>query len=205
MITQERFVTACQKYYARNGLEPGNPLHGEWHKAHYPVPRCLGGTEWVWLLIHHHALQGVIQSEEMGCCCLYTWERKYLPARYLTLYRKWRTEHGRRSAKLVAEKYSWSQWQRDSWQRMTPEQRKNRLRGVTSPQAIERAKKNLALVRERCRKKVKLTVNKTVYHCDSVKSAITILRDNNIRTSPNVVYDVLKQRIQRNDFSIVYE
>jgi hypothetical protein len=204
MISQERFVTACQKYYARNGLEPGNPLHGEWNKAHYPLPQCLGGTEWVWLLVHHHALQGVIQSEEVGHCCLFSWEKKYLPSRYLSFYYKWKSENGKRSAKIVSEKYDWSQWQLDSWQRMTPDQRKNRLRGMTSPESKEKAKRSRALTAEKQRKKVKLTVNNVSYCCDSVTSAITVLRDNNIRISPNTVYNVLKQRDQRDDFSIVY-
>jgi hypothetical protein len=95
MITQERFVTACQRYYARNGLEPGNPLHGVWHLAHYPTPKCLGGTEVVWLLVHHHALHGVVQSEEVSHCCVFTWEPDYLPPRYKAIHAKWRSWLGR--------------------------------------------------------------------------------------------------------------
>jgi hypothetical protein len=113
MITQERFVTACQKYYARNGLEPGNPEHGEWHKAHYPTPRSLGGTEWVWLLKAHHAIQGVIQSEELQHRCIYYWELDLLPKYYLPYGEKWRKVIPPRREKEVDEEFT--DWHRSTW------------------------------------------------------------------------------------------
>lgn len=61
-------------------------MHGDWHKAHYPLPQCLGGTDWVWLLVADHAIQGVLQSLEFNKRCIRSWERKYLPAEYLPLY-----------------------------------------------------------------------------------------------------------------------
>lgn len=97
MISQKVFITACSRYYLRNKLEPGNPLHGEWHQAHYPTPKCLGGESTVWLLKHHHALHGIIQSEEVGHCCVFTWERSLLPKRYQLLYDKWRSWLGSRA------------------------------------------------------------------------------------------------------------
>ncbi len=79
MITQQEFVADCYLDYAARGLEPGNPEHGEWHKAHYPVPECLKGTEWIWLLEEHHAIQGILQSAEYNHRCFYGyWEEKYL-------------------------------------------------------------------------------------------------------------------------------
>jgi hypothetical protein len=113
MISQERFVTACKKYYARNGLEPGNPFHGKWHKAHYPLPECLGGIEWVWLLKHHHAIQGIIQSEEMQYRCIFGWEIKLLPKYYLPYGEKWRKvipPKKRRKAKA-----EFSEWHKLTW------------------------------------------------------------------------------------------
>lgn len=89
MITcQHEFVEFCRQQYLELGLEPGNPLHGDWHKAHYPVPRCMGGEDWVWLLTTDHAIQGVLQSLEYSRRCIRSWERKYLPAEYLPLYSK---------------------------------------------------------------------------------------------------------------------
>jgi hypothetical protein len=90
MITQQEFVDCCYKFYGRKGLEPGNPLHGEWHKAHYPVPESLGGVEWIWLLKNHHAIQGVIQSEEFQTCCLFYWEQQFLSRYYLSFFLKWK-------------------------------------------------------------------------------------------------------------------
>jgi len=87
MITcQHKFVEYCQAYYTEIGISPGNPLDGEWHKAHYPVPKCLGGEEWVWLLKPHHAIHGVLQSIEFQHRCIRSWEKNYLPPDYLELY-----------------------------------------------------------------------------------------------------------------------
>jgi hypothetical protein len=116
MITQEQFVTACHKYYTRNNLEPGNPKHGEWHKAHYPYPRCLGGTEWVWLLKRHHAIQGVIQSEELGHRCIYRWELKYLPKYYLQFGHKWtKVRSPRNPNNPKRRRAETSDWHRLTW------------------------------------------------------------------------------------------
>jgi len=87
MITcQHEFVDHCQSLYKKLKLEPGNPLHGDWHKAHYPTPKCLGGCDWIWLLPVDHAVQGVLQSIEFEHRCVYSWERKFIPADYLPLY-----------------------------------------------------------------------------------------------------------------------
>jgi len=89
MITcQHEFVAHCQNLYKSLNLEPGNPLHGDWHKAHYPKPKSLGGSDWVWLLPVDHAVQGVLQSVEFEHRCIYSWEKKFLPSEYLPLYRQ---------------------------------------------------------------------------------------------------------------------
>jgi hypothetical protein len=93
MLSQKQFVSACNHYYERNRLEPGNPFYGNWEKAHYPVPNRLGGDKCVWLLKHHHAIHGVIQSEELGLCCVAWWEEDLLPSYYLPYYQKWRHQH----------------------------------------------------------------------------------------------------------------
>ena len=64
MITQREYVEGCQQWYKEADLQPGNPEDGTWEQCHYPAPKCLGGTETILLLKEHHAVQGVLQSEE---------------------------------------------------------------------------------------------------------------------------------------------
>lgn len=92
MITQQQFVEGCLQHYAENWYEQGNPEDGKWEIAHYPVPKCKGGTETILLLREHHAIQGVLQSEEFQHPCIGYWEQKYLPVEYLPLLAKWRQE-----------------------------------------------------------------------------------------------------------------
>ena len=94
-MDQHEWVLGCQRYYAENYYEPGNPEDGEWHDCHYPVPDCLGGTETVKLLEQHHAVQGVLQSEEYQHPCIFGWERQYLPEQLRSTYDKWKSELGR--------------------------------------------------------------------------------------------------------------
>lgn len=89
MITQTEFVEGCLNYYAENFYEQGNPEDGVWERAHYPIPKCLGGEETILLLREHHAIQGILQSEEVNHPCLYGWEKHYLPVEMLPLYHKW--------------------------------------------------------------------------------------------------------------------
>jgi hypothetical protein len=101
-MNQHEYVLGCQRYYAENGYEPGNPEDGEWHDCHYPVPKCLGGTKTIKLLKQHHAVQGVLQSEEYQHCCIRTWELAYLDGELLALARKWRSNLGRLAGKRSA-------------------------------------------------------------------------------------------------------
>ena len=92
MLTQREFVEGCLNYYREADLQPGNPEDGNWDEAHYPVPKCKGGTETVLLLKEHHAVQGVLQSEEFQWRCFFDWEKNYLSGEYLELFHKWRSE-----------------------------------------------------------------------------------------------------------------
>jgi hypothetical protein len=121
MLSQEQFVSACSRYYERNGLEPGNPFHGKWEKAHYPIPNRLGGEKCVWLLKHHHAIHGVIQSEELGLCCVAWWEEDLLPSFYLPYYQKWRHQHQVDNAGKF-------------WERMSEEERKAQIQKMVKGQ-----------------------------------------------------------------------
>jgi hypothetical protein len=88
-MDQHEYVINVYSYYAENHYEPGNPEDGLWEECHYPVPKCKGGTLTILLLKEHHAVQGVLQSEEYSCPCIYGWEKKYLPKKYLHLWKKW--------------------------------------------------------------------------------------------------------------------
>jgi hypothetical protein len=112
-VSQRAFVRSCYDFYKEADLTPGNPEDGEWQKAHYPLPKTLG-TRWVWLLKEHHAIQAVLQSEEVGHPALWSWEKKYLVGKWaelLPLYEKWLTVKnslaGKASvAELTAEELS---------------------------------------------------------------------------------------------------
>ena len=92
MLSQKEFVEGCYNWYREADLQPGNPEDGQWDEAHYPVPKCKDGTETILLLREHHAVQGVIQSEEYQWICIFNWERKYLSGEYLELFYKWKSE-----------------------------------------------------------------------------------------------------------------
>ena len=89
--TQKEWVEGCLAYYRENDYEPGNPEDGEWQVCHYPVPKCLGGEETIHLLKEHHAVQGVLQSEEQNHPCVWGWERNHLEGELLALFNKWMT------------------------------------------------------------------------------------------------------------------
>jgi len=92
MLSQKEFVENCYNWYREADLQPGNPEDGEWDVAHYPIPSCKDGTETILLLREHHAVQGVIQSEELQWRCIWGWEEKYLTGEYLELFYKWKSE-----------------------------------------------------------------------------------------------------------------
>ena len=92
MLSQKEFVENCYNWYREADLQPGNPDDGEWDAAHYPIPKCKDGTETILLLKEHHAIQGVIQSEEYQWRCIWGWEKKYLSGEYLELFYKWKSE-----------------------------------------------------------------------------------------------------------------
>lgn len=75
-------------------IQQGDPNEGTWHLAHYPLPSHLGGQEKVALLAEHHAVQGVLQSEEFGVPCIWSWEGKLIPKQYEALYKKWMAVKG---------------------------------------------------------------------------------------------------------------
>jgi len=86
------------------------------------VPKCKGGEVTIKLLKHHHAIQGVLQSEEYQHPCIYGWEANYLGGEMLELCKKWKSEQGRRRlATLTPEQRSETSRQRHA--RLTPEQR----------------------------------------------------------------------------------
>jgi hypothetical protein len=93
-MNQHEWVYGCYAYYLENGYEPGNPEDGAWEAAHWPVPKCKGGTKTILLLKEHHAVQGVLQSEEWQHPCVWGWEQNYLTGELLALCRLWMGQRG---------------------------------------------------------------------------------------------------------------
>jgi hypothetical protein len=100
-MDQHQFLIRVLAYYKENDLTPGNPEDGVWHEAHYPTPKCLGGTETVLLLEEHHAVQGVLQSEEFNHPCIFGWGKVYLKGVWknlLSKHQNWMREKGKKAA-----------------------------------------------------------------------------------------------------------
>ena len=129
--TQREWVEGCQAYYKKNHYEPGNPEDGKWEVCHYPVPHCLGGTETILLLKEHHAVQGVLQSEEYNHPCIWGWEGSYLEGDLLSVFSKWTLAKSRRATAAIyalpAEKRS------ESTRRGWETRRRNQQRRLTEP------------------------------------------------------------------------
>lgn len=90
-LSHRNYVEGVLNYYREMDIQQGDPNEGTWHLAHYPLPKRLGGQQTVELLAEHHAVQGVLQSEEYGCMCFAMWEIKHLPDHLIPLYNKWRS------------------------------------------------------------------------------------------------------------------
>jgi hypothetical protein len=131
-MNQHEWVYGCYQHYLENQIEPGNPEDGVWEEAHWPVPACKGGSKTVLLLKEHHAVHNVLQSEEWNHPCVFSWEGSYLEGKLLSLFKKWLSEKGRRSAEVVNN-------------RLTPEERSERAKrrwdGVSPEKRTERARK----------------------------------------------------------------
>ena len=93
-MNQHEWVYGCYQYYLENHIEPGNPEDGVWEQAHWPVPKCKGGSKTILLLKQHHAVHGVLQSEEWQWPCIYGWEKNYLDGELLQLFSKWYAQRG---------------------------------------------------------------------------------------------------------------
>jgi hypothetical protein len=133
MITQREYVEGCLQWYREADFQPGNPEDGEWHECHYPVPKCLKGTETILLLKEHHAVQGVLQSEEYQTCCVYNWERHFLSGELLLIYRKWRSTHTKKNTKKWLESTTPEQRslkEKEKWAKYPSHKKESRLQGL---------------------------------------------------------------------------
>ena len=96
-MDQHEWVKGCLAFYQENDMTPEEG----WEEAHYPIPKCLGGDETVWLTWEHHQIQGLLQSEEYRRVCFYAYDvKKYLEQDgredLWELYWKWTRENGRK-------------------------------------------------------------------------------------------------------------
>ena len=198
MLSQKEFVEGCYNWYREADLQPGNPEDGDWDEAHYPVPKCKGGTETILLLKEHHAIQGVIQSEEVQWKCIFNWERKYLSGEYLELFNKWLSEGAKlqhaseteekkilRAEKMRAyhaqlteeEKILFAEKCRDGHARRTEEEKilwAEKCRANTTAQHAQMTEEKKLLKAEKCRAK-------TVAHYTQMTEEERILRVEKVR------------------------
>jgi hypothetical protein len=146
-MNQHEWVYGCYAYYLENYIEPGNPEDGVWEAAHWPVPQCLGGTKTILLLKQHHAVQGVLQSEEWQHPCVFGWEKAYLTGVLLDQCLYWMKVQRSSAAKVAASKLTSEEMSRRitlANRRMTSEQRSERSRraaaALTPEQRSERSR-----------------------------------------------------------------
>jgi hypothetical protein len=66
-MNQHEFVESCLIKYRYEPPPPGQ----EWEEAHYPKPKCLGGTATIGLWSCDHTVQGILQSEEYNHPCIH--------------------------------------------------------------------------------------------------------------------------------------
>jgi hypothetical protein len=141
-MNQHTWVYGCYAYYLENYIEPGNPEDGVWEAAHWPVPKCLGGTKTILLLKEHHAVQGVLQSEEWQHPCIFGWEKNYLNGNMLALYYKWKAKAGfnsytsadRRVLALNREKAQTPEQRSERQTRAAETRRRNGRYGFRTPE-----------------------------------------------------------------------
>jgi len=88
-LSQNTYVQKVLNYYKIHDIQQGDPNEGIWHRAHYPLP-SRSGNQTILLLPEHHAVQGVLQSEEYQVPCVFGWERKFVKGTiYGALFEKW--------------------------------------------------------------------------------------------------------------------
>ena len=186
MLSQKEFVEGCYNWYREADLQPGNPEDGQWDEAHYPVPKCKGGTETILLLREHHAVQGVIQSEELQWRCIFNWERKYLSGEYLELFNKWLSEGSKLFwvNKTEEERILWSEKSRDANARLTEEEKilraeKSRANAVAQHARMTEAEKILRAERH--------SAKLIEYHAQLTEEE-KILRDEMLRAKSRAYY-----------------
>jgi hypothetical protein len=149
--TQKEWVEGCLAYYLENYYEPGNPEDGEWEESHYPLPKCLGGEETVLLLKRHHAVQGVLQSEELQHPSIYGWEKEFLEGELLSLFEKWTTEKGYLANRAKMENTTHEQrgaWLREQWAKLSSEEKSARCKAIRANQTPESKKAHAEKLRQ---------------------------------------------------------
>jgi hypothetical protein len=104
----------------------------------------------VLLLKEHHAVQGVLQSEEYQHCCIWGWEANYLDGEMLAMCKKWHSTRARLShANRTPEGRSTAS--RMGHSKRTPEQRRataaataTTLCAINSKRTSEQRRANVA-------------------------------------------------------------
>ena len=158
-MNQHEWVYSCYAYYLENYIEPGNPEDGEWQDCHWPVPKCKGGTKTILLLKEHHAVHGVLQSEEWQTPCIWGWEKAYLTGDLLSLCKKWHANLARTANTIL-----------------TPEKRSANARKGHAKRTVEQRRSAMAAANKANHKPVCITYpDGSVTVTESVKSAANLL------------------------------
>lgn len=109
-----------------------------WHQAHFPLPKHLG-NQTVLLLAEHHAVQGVLQSEELQEPCVYGWEAEHLTGHLLERFKFWEAEKCRKGAQTQIEQkigiYGW-----------TPEQKREHMVKARASQDPDACRERMRIV-----------------------------------------------------------
>jgi len=135
------YVSGVLFYYHENDIIAGDPNEGNWHECHYPVPRRLGGEQTVPMLAEHHAIQGVLQSEEFGVSCVFGWEKHYVPSKLFYLFKKWMSLQR-------------SETQLNAWANYSEKEKEKRCQSISTGTALYFSKENETERNERIERQI---------------------------------------------------
>ena len=144
-LSHRTYVENLLKYYKENDIQQGDPNEGVWHRAHYPQPNRLGGQTVVLLLAEHHAVQGVLQSEEFGVTCVTgAFGRWLLGTPWEESYRKWLSWNGRQAGLVGGKVGGKKRWETSQTTEYATVKRRKSVT-VTSPEGIQTTFESLTL------------------------------------------------------------
>lgn len=110
MQTASDYVAGCQQWLRDTDQDLNDPDVGPVDRCHHPVPRHAGGRTTVDLPRYMHAVQGILQSNEVGSSCVFgSWEKEAILNgpfvegwfQLLDDLDHWRSAHAREAARAL--------------------------------------------------------------------------------------------------------